>query len=40
MTEEVLSDILYELRTQIWEIGPEKVGNVIYNKKDIILINR
>lgn len=30
---------MYELRTQIWEIG-SKVGNVIYNKKDIILINQ
>lgn len=30
---------MYELRTQIWEIGC-KVGNIIYNKKDIILINR
>jgi len=37
--KEVLDDVLYELRTQIWEIG-QKVGNVIYNKKDIILINR
>jgi len=37
--EEVLEDIVYELRTQIWEIA-QKVGNVIYNKKDIILINR
>ena len=37
--KEILDDVLYELRTQIWEIG-RKVGNVIYNKKDIILINR
>lgn len=37
--KEVLEDIVYALRNQIWEIG-SKVGNVIYNKKDIILINR
>ena len=37
--ENILEDIIYELRTQIWEIG-SKVGNVIFNKKDIILINR
>lgn len=36
---EILDNIIYELRTQIWEIG-SKVGNVIYNKKDIILVNR
>ena len=32
--QDVLEDIIYELRTQIWDIG-SKVGNVIYNKKDI-----
>ena len=37
--KEVLEDVIYELRNQIWEIGL-KVGNVIYNKKDIILINK
>ena len=37
--KEVLDDVIYELRNQIWEIG-SKVGNVIYNKKDIILINK
>ena len=31
--------MIYELRTQIWDIG-EKVGNVINNKKDIVLVNR
>ena len=37
--QEVLEEIVYELRTQIWEIG-QKVGNVIHNKKDIVLVNR
>ena len=36
---EILEEIVYELRTQIWEIG-NKVGNVIHNKKDIIIINQ
>lgn len=35
----MLDDVVYELRTQIWEIA-NRVGNVIHNKKDIVLINR
>ena len=35
----MLDEIIYELRTQIWDIG-EKVGNVVNNKKDIVLMNR
>lgn len=37
--KEILEDIVYDLRTEIWHIA-QKVGNVIYNEKDIILINR
>jgi elongation factor 1-alpha len=37
--QEALDDIVYDLRTEIWHIA-QKVGNVIYNEKDIILINR